>query len=105
MESGGWLELADILLEFSTDDNTVPADSPASKWGRLMLEAADKFGAPLDSCKRYKSQLEAAGFVDVVEEVYKWPSYVWPKDPKFKEMGESSCVHIAAAVRSRFPHL
>lgn len=98
------MELADILLKFSTDDDTIPDDSPASEWGRLMLKAADKFGAPLDSCKRYKSQLEAAGFVDVVEEVYRWPSYVWPKDPKFKEMGESTCVHLIAEVRSRCPH-
>lgn len=88
LESGGWLEVADILLEFTTDDNTIPEDSPAKKWGDLMLEAADKFGAPLDSCKRYKQQLEEAGFVDIVEQVYRWPSYVWPKDPKFKEMGE-----------------
>ncbi|KAK0387404.1 hypothetical protein NLU13_5716 [Sarocladium strictum] len=87
LESGGWLELADILLDFSTDDGTVSADSPAKKWGDLMLEAADKFGAPLDSCTRYKQQLQDAGFVDVVEQVYKWPSYVWPRDPKFKEMG------------------
>jgi hypothetical protein len=87
LESGGWLEVADILLEFTTDDNTIPEDSPAKKWGDLMLEAADKFGAPLDSCKRYKQQLEEAGFVDIVEQVYRWPSYVWPKDPKFKEMG------------------
>lgn len=88
LEPGGWLELADILLEFKTDDNTIPADSAALRWGDLMLEAAEKFGAPLDSCKRYKQQLADAGFVDIVETVYKWPSYAWPKDPKFKEMGK-----------------
>lgn len=55
-----------------------------------MLEAADKFGAPLDSCKRYKQQLADAGFVDIVETMYKWPSNGWPRDPKFKEMGQSS---------------
>lgn len=83
------MELADILLELKTDDNTVPADSPALKWGEYMLEAADKFGAPLDSCKRYRQQLADAGFVDIVETVYKWPSHAWPRDQKFKEMGES----------------
>lgn len=55
-----------------------------------MLEAADKFGAPLDSCLRYKQQLLDAGFVDVVETIYKWPTNPWPRDPKFKEMGESA---------------
>lgn len=53
-----------------------------------MLEAAASFGAPLDSCKRYKQQLADAGFVDIVETVYKWPTCAWPKDPKFKEIGE-----------------
>jgi hypothetical protein len=55
-----------------------------------MLEAADKFGAYLDSGTRYKQQLLDAGFVDVVETIYKWPTNPWPRDPKFKEMGESA---------------
>ncbi|KNB16444.1 hypothetical protein FOXG_14305 [Fusarium oxysporum f. sp. lycopersici 4287] len=87
LESDGWLELKDILLEFKSDDNTIPEGCAATKWGELMLEAADKFGAPLDSCKRYKQQLADAGFVDIVETMYKWPSNGWPRDPKFKEMG------------------
>uniref|UniRef100_A0A0D2YEY1 Methyltransferase tdiE n=1 Tax=Fusarium oxysporum (strain Fo5176) TaxID=660025 RepID=A0A0D2YEY1_FUSOF len=28
-----------------------------------------------------------AGFVDIVETMYKWPSNGWPRDPKYKEMG------------------
>ncbi|KXX80785.1 Phosphoethanolamine N-methyltransferase [Madurella mycetomatis] len=87
LNSGGWLELADVLLELQSDDNSVPADSPARKWGDLMLQAADKFGAPLDSCKKYKQQLADAGFVDIVETIYKWPTSGWPKDKKYKEMG------------------
>ncbi|KAJ4137974.1 hypothetical protein NW754_000378 [Fusarium falciforme] len=87
LNSGGWIELADILLELKSDDNTVPANSPSKQWGKYMLEAAASFGAPLDSCKRYKQQLADAGFVDIVETVYKWPTCAWPKDPKFKEIG------------------
>ncbi|EKJ73108.1 hypothetical protein FPSE_06721 [Fusarium pseudograminearum CS3096] len=86
LESGGWLELSDILMQLHSDDDTIPEGCAAAKWGDLMLEAADKFGAPLDSCLRYKQQLLDAGFVDVVETIYKWPSNPWPRDPKFKEM-------------------
>ncbi len=32
--------------------------------------------------------MEEVGFVDVVETVYKWPQNRWPKDKKFKELGE-----------------
>ncbi|RGP69176.1 methyltransferase domain-containing [Fusarium sporotrichioides] len=87
LESGGWLELSDILLTLHSDDKTIPEGCAAAKWGDLMLEAADKFGAPLDSCTRYKQQLLDAGFVDVVETIYKWPTNPWPRDLKFKEMG------------------
>lgn len=88
LNSGGWIELADILLDLQSDDDTVTDDSPCRQWGKYMLEAASIFGAPLDSCRRYKEQLEAAGFVDVVVRVYKWPTNSWPRHPKFKELGE-----------------
>lgn len=69
-----------------------------------MLEAADKFGAPLDSCRRYKQQLADAGFVDIVETIYKWPTSGWPKDPKYKEIGEWT-VPVAARYGSLLtPH-
>jgi hypothetical protein len=35
----------------------------------------------------YKAQMEVAGFVNVTETIYKWPSNRWPKDRKFKELG------------------
>jgi hypothetical protein len=31
----------------------------------------------------------AAGFENVVEVVWKWPTNRWPKDRKMKELGES----------------
>lgn len=82
------MEIADILLEFSSDDDTIPPDCAASKWGKLMLEAAAICGRPLDSPKFYKQQLADAGFTNIKETIYKWPSNMWPKDKKFKEMGE-----------------
>jgi hypothetical protein len=82
--------LSDILLQLQSDDDSIPEGCAAARWGDLMLEAAEKFGAPLDSCTRYKQQLLDAGFVDIVETIYKWPTNPWPRDPKFKEMGESS---------------
>jgi hypothetical protein len=31
--------------------------------------------------------MEEVGFVDVVEQRFKWPLNTWPKDPKLKELG------------------
>jgi hypothetical protein len=66
-----------------------------------MAEAASKMRGSADASRRYKQQMEAAGFVNVTEVIYKWPSNRWPKDKKFKELGEfgpkkNSCSSIAA---------
>lgn len=44
-------------------------------------------GRPIDLAPYYKTYLESAGFVDVVEQRSKWPLNEWPKDPHFKELG------------------
>lgn len=59
------------------------------KWSGLILEGTKRAERPIDSAKFYKSQLEAAGFTNIVEVMYKWPSNRWPKDAKFKELGMS----------------
>ena len=41
----------------------------------------------MDEAAKYKSYLESAGFVDVVERRFKWPINEWPKDPHHKEIG------------------
>ncbi|KAF4475659.1 putative methyltransferase tdiE [Colletotrichum fructicola Nara gc5] len=87
LEPGGWLELSDILLDLKGDDGTVTPACAAQKWATHMLEAAAVWKRPLDSCKFYREQLAAAGFKNIKQEIYKWPSNPWPKDPKYKELG------------------
>ncbi|KAK1566408.1 methyltransferase domain-containing protein [Colletotrichum navitas] len=87
LEPGGWIELSDILLDLRSDDGTVGPDCAAQTWARHMLEAAAIWKRPLDSCKFYKEQLAEAGFVNVTEKIYKWPTNTWPRDPRFKELG------------------
>lgn len=53
-----------------------------------MAEAASKLRGSADAAKHYKEQVGAAGFVNVTETIYKWPSNRWPKDPRHKEMGK-----------------
>ncbi|EFQ32000.1 methyltransferase domain-containing protein [Colletotrichum graminicola M1.001] len=87
LEPGGWIELSDILLDLQSDDGTVGPDCAAQTWAKHMLEAAAIWKRPLDSCKFYKEQLAEAGFVNITEKIYKWPTNPWPRDPKFKELG------------------
>ncbi|KAK2732617.1 methyltransferase domain-containing protein [Colletotrichum kahawae] len=87
LEPGGWLELSDILLDLKSDDGTVTPACAAQRWATHMLEAAAVWKRPLESCKFYREQLAAAGFRNISQQIYKWPSNPWPKDPKYKELG------------------
>lgn len=87
LTSGGWIQLTDVVLPVRCDDGSMPEDSEYFKWSKLILEGTQKIGRGCDSALRYKQQMEAAGFVDVKEVVYKWPTNKWPKDSKMKELG------------------
>lgn len=85
---GGWLELADITLPTQSDDGTLPADCALMQWADHGIKAGEMLSHSVISAKLYKQQMIDAGFVNVVEKVYKWPTNAWPKDPRYKEIGE-----------------
>lgn len=55
----------------------------------LFTEALEKVGRKADCATYYKQQMIDAGFVDVIEKKYIWPSNQWPKDKHLKEIGMS----------------
>ncbi|KAI9772568.1 MAG: hypothetical protein M1839_002450 [Geoglossum umbratile] len=87
LQPGGWLEMQDFVLPPTSEDGTLTPDHALYKWGHLMVEAADKIGRPMNATLQFKRWMEEAGFVDVQEVDFKWPSNTWPKDPKYKEIG------------------
>ena len=52
-----------------------------------MLECGRRLGRPESVAPIMKQQMEEAGFVDVVEVQFKWPTNPWPDDPHLKELG------------------
>jgi hypothetical protein len=72
-------------------------DSAISKWSELSLSGTRKIGRPLDCARHYKDELTRAGYVDIVENIYKWPMNRWPKDPKFKELGKFWRVWVSSS--------
>ncbi|KAJ3547835.1 hypothetical protein NM208_g1306 [Fusarium decemcellulare] len=96
---GGWIEVTDILPPIS-DDGTMSPDTALYKWSNLLLESTEKIGRPFGGTALYKSQLEAAGFDNVTQRVYKWPQNRWPKDPKFKELGAWTLHNIDTALEA-----
>lgn len=77
------------MVPMRCDDGTLDEDSALQRWSKLLLEATIKLGSPYDSALRYKQQLIEAGFQDVVEVEYKWPTNGWPRDRHHKEIGMS----------------
>lgn len=86
--------MEDIALPVASDDGSVGEDSFLVRMSRMTVEAASKLGRRIDLPATYKAMFEAAGFVDVTMERFKWPSNIWPRDPKFKEMGRWNFANI-----------
>jgi hypothetical protein len=88
LEPGGWLECQDYGLPVRSTDGTHEGTN-IQRWGELLCEAARKIGQPMgsDACDLYVQQMEAAGFVDVQQRMFMWPSNSWPRDKFMKELG------------------
>ncbi len=85
---GGYLEVQDVCLPVRCDDDTLK-DTNLEKYGELLLEGSLKLGVGLDIALTTKRLVEEAGFVDVVEVIYKWPLNRWPANKEMKEIGTS----------------
>ncbi|KAK4101315.1 S-adenosyl-L-methionine-dependent methyltransferase [Parathielavia hyrcaniae] len=100
LQPGGWLEICDIVSPIACDDGTMTDETPLLKWSKLLLEASENLGASLGSPKHYKQQMVDAGFENVVQIDYKWPTNPWPKDPKHKEIGAWTQANIMQALQA-----
>ncbi|KAL7763959.1 hypothetical protein ACKLNR_005104 [Fusarium oxysporum f. sp. zingiberi] len=90
LEPGGYIEVQDNAYPLASDDGTIH-NTNILKWSELMLNAANKIGRPITVASKFKSMLEDAGFIDIVEIKKRIPMNRWPKDPRYKELGTWSC--------------
>jgi hypothetical protein len=73
---GGWFEVRDHDMQFFADTETGDDEKEEQlvslrRWEKLMAEAADKFGKPINMGAKHKGMMEDAGFTDVQEKVFK----------------------------------
>lgn len=87
LEPGGWIEVVDIA-PVTADDDSLKEESALHKWITTLTECSERIGRTFRSASRYKEQLEAQGFENVVEVKFKWPQNRWPRDKKLKELGQ-----------------
>jgi hypothetical protein len=87
LEPGGYFEVHDGCFPVKSDDETIPKDCALLSWCDLIVEGTANLGRPVDTVYKYHELMANAGFVDIVQRRFKWPTNRWPKDPKFKEIG------------------
>ncbi|KAK1996046.1 S-adenosyl-L-methionine-dependent methyltransferase [Colletotrichum falcatum] len=98
LKPGGWLELQEFNLPLS-DDGTLTEDHALQRAMKLLGEAAAKTGRAFVDLDALKPMMEAAGFVDVVEMHFKWPSNSWPRDRRYKELGSWNYENITTGLQ------
>lgn len=87
LKPGGWVEFQAIVGVLGCDDDSIPEDAHVRKFSDLMEQASSKFGASLTDPTRWKGWLEARGYTNVTEKVFKLPFNPWAKDPRMKLLG------------------
>ncbi|KAK4175930.1 S-adenosyl-L-methionine-dependent methyltransferase [Triangularia setosa] len=88
LEPGGYFEAQDMALPIGCDDGTFTEDSDLWVWMTWLIKSMEAMHRPLSAAQNWKSLMEEAGFEDVVEYIYKWPTNGWPRDPKYKRLGQ-----------------
>ncbi|KAJ4090893.1 hypothetical protein NW761_007247 [Fusarium oxysporum] len=94
LEPGGWFEMQDIVLPYKSDDGTLHADLKLAKLGHYFCEASKILGRSVEAPRHYKSMMQKAGFINIVERHFKWPLNAWAKDPYYKEIGAWSFANL-----------
>ncbi|KAJ4129193.1 hypothetical protein NW768_007728 [Fusarium equiseti] len=100
LSPGGFVEIQEINGAILSDDGTLNDSHALTKWFKLLSEAFIKLGSTAIEFDRIKAIMEEAGFVDVVDTRFKWPTNAWPRDKKYKELGHWNNANAMDAIES-----
>ena len=98
LEPGGWFEQIEMDLRCECDDESIPTGDILLTWGPRFFTAGQKLGKSLDVTKTMRACIEDAGFVEVHEEIQKWPIGPWPRDKVLKDAGLVNAQHWFAGM-------
>lgn len=98
LEPGGYIEQLEPDVRATSDDGSLDPNSLLAGWGDTFVGCSERAGRSLDTHKTMKAKIEAAGFVDVQEHLYKCPIGAWPKDQLLKDAGKINHVHWSSGL-------
>ena len=90
LNPGGFIEIQDCIYPLSSDDGTLREDSDLGQWSKLLTQTFRSSGRHIDSALCYEEQLREAGFININIISEKWPVNCWPRDKRYKQLGEIS---------------
>ncbi|PBP19886.1 putative sam dependent methyltransferase protein [Diplocarpon rosae] len=88
LKPGGYIEHIEGAADVRCDDNTLPENSPLRTFCRLFAEASEITGQDFRISDVMSEKIAEAGFVNIVERVYKAPLGGWAADRKLRELGQ-----------------
>lgn len=94
LNPGGWVELQDFDLEYTSDDGTLTDEHCFRQWNKLLLEGLAAIGRTGCPGRQLRGWAEEAGFIDIHEAKLKVPMGSWPKDPYLKKTGMMNLVQM-----------
>ena len=81
--------MIDSLFPLESDDGSLTPEHTLYEWSQLLIKASEKFARSLTDAKDHKRRLRDQGFINVVEQRYKWPTNgKWPDSKHLKRIGE-----------------
>ncbi|KAI1464469.1 S-adenosyl-L-methionine-dependent methyltransferase [Daldinia caldariorum] len=83
LEPGGFMEFQDGLFPMNYVGEP-PTESALYRWNQMMLEGVSRLGRSWSNAKNYRRYFEEAGFQDVVEKRFYWPTSPWAKGAYYK---------------------
>ncbi|KAF4829748.1 Secondary metabolism regulator LAE1 [Colletotrichum tropicale] len=90
LKPGGWIELQDMKWTFDCDDESMPSECTLPKFTSLVKEGLEKFEVELFAADHHIERLEAAGYVNQVNDTKKLPVGPWAREIDLKNIGRYS---------------
>ncbi|KAK6951648.1 hypothetical protein Daesc_006171 [Daldinia eschscholtzii] len=83
LEPGGFMEFQDGLFPMNYVGEP-PTESALYRWNEMMLEGVTRLGRSWSNVKNYRRYFEEAGFENIVEKRFYWPTSPWAKGQYYK---------------------
>jgi hypothetical protein len=98
IKPGGYFQDLEFDIQFTSDDGTVKPGDTMYDWSQIFINAGETMGRTFKIAKRSKALMEATGFVDVEEAIFKMPVNGWMADKRWKELGRWNLLYLTTGL-------